>query len=103
MLFVVSNFFRLKIAAYERRNEDLKFNYEDFDRSTIQLFLDTVYKIDNVDQLDISSLLKLAEFLKWEGKNVFSDSVLTYTDLSNDLKFDSLIKFVSSSSLHIET
>ena len=103
MLFVVSNFFRLKIAAYERRNEDLKFNYEDFDRSTIQLFLDTVYKIDNVDQLDISSLLKLAEFLKWEGKNVFSDSVLTSTDLSNDLKFDSLIKFVSSSSLHIET
>ena len=103
MLFVVSNFFRLKIAAYERRNEDLKFNYEDFDRSTIQLFLDTVYKIDNVDQLDIVSLLKLAEFLKWEGKNVFSDSVLTYTDLSNDLKFDSLIKFVSSSSLHIET
>ena len=99
----MSNFFRLKIAAYERRNEDLKFNYEDFDRSTIQLFLDTVYKIDNVDQLDIVSLLKLAEFLKWEGKNVFSDSVLTYTDLSNDLKFDSLIKFVSSSSLHIET
>ena len=99
----MSNFFRLKIAAYERRNEDLKFNYEDFDRSTIQLFLDTVYKIDNVDQLDILSLLKLAEFLKWEGKNVFSDSVLTYTDLSNDLKFDSLIKFVSSSSLHIET
>ena len=72
----MSNFFRLKIAAYERRNDCLMFNYTEFDKATIKLYLDTVYKVDNVDGLEIVSLLKLARFLKWEGKNIFSGRML---------------------------
>ena len=73
----MSNFFRLKVAAYERRNDELIFDYTQFDKATVQLFLDVVYKIDNLDQLGIVPLLKLAEFLKWEGKNMFSGTVLS--------------------------
>ena len=69
---MVSDFFRLKIAAYERRNEKLVFDYKDFDSSTVRLFLDAVYKIDVVKKLDVLSVLKLIDFLKWEGKNMFS-------------------------------
>ena len=76
VLYVVSNFFRLKIDAYERRNDELIFNYSQFDKATVQLFLDAVYKIDNVRELSIVKLLKLAEFLKWENKNMFSGSLV---------------------------
>ena len=80
VLCVVSNLFRLKIAAYERRNDELIFNYTQFDKATVQLYLDVVYKTDSVDHLCILSLLKLAEFLKWEGKNMFSGIVLSSVD-----------------------
>ena len=97
----MSNFFRLKIAAYERRNNELIFDYTQFDKQTVQLFLDAVYKTDNVNQLGIVPLLKLIEFLKSEGKNMFSGTVFSSSD-----KFSlgsGLTTFNQWSRLHILT
>ena len=64
-------------------NNLLEFDYGDFDKETIQLYLDTIYKIDSISMLNppekIFKLLKLAEFLKWEGKNMVSGTVLGFS------------------------
>ena len=81
VLIVVSDFFREKISACERMKNCLEFDYTDFDKGTVDFFLDTVYNIKCSEwQLDpckeILRLLKLVEFLKWEGKNMVSGIVL---------------------------
>ena len=62
-------------------NNLLEFDYTDFDKETIQLYLETIYKVDKASDASspkkrskqIFKLLKLVEFLKWEGKNMVSD------------------------------
>ena len=61
-------------------NNQLEFDYTDFDKETLKLFLDTVYNVSFRDwplapSKEIFRLLKLVEFLKWEGKNMISGSV----------------------------
>ena len=80
MLFVVSDFFREKIGACERMNNRLEFDYTDYDKETVGFYLDVVYNVKSSGwelepSKEIFRLLKLVEFLKWEGKNLISGSV----------------------------
>ena len=57
-------------------NNLLEFDYTDFEKNTIKFYLDTIYKDNDKWEENrserILKLLKLVEFLKWEGKNVVS-------------------------------
>ena len=77
---MVSDFYREKISACERMNNLLEFDYTDFEKNTIKFYLDTIYKDNDKWEENrsdrILKLLKLVEFLKWEGKNMISGNAI---------------------------
>ena len=76
LLASVSSFFEDKISGHKRYNEPLKFNYQNFDYSTVKTYLNVVYGIDDAYQLlDTKELLKLLKFLTFEGKSHVSGKV----------------------------
>ena len=62
-----SEFFSDKARACKRMNNDLKFNYIQFSKQTVQLFLDLLHGLE-VTYLTRCEMLKLIKFLTYEGK-----------------------------------
>lgn len=59
--------------SYQRtiltKDNNLCFDYEDFNKATVNLFLDCVYGVnEDLEELDFASLLELGRFCAFEGK-----------------------------------
>ena len=62
-----SKFFRLKLEATDRFDNETDFNYDDYAQVTLKNYLDLVHGIEaNIEKLP--QLLELLRFLRYEGR-----------------------------------
>ena len=62
-----SDFFSNKVAGADRMGNDFSFDYTNYTKQTLRLFLDTLHGIP-IESIELVAGLELMRFLCYEGK-----------------------------------
>jgi len=69
-----SDFFCEKVDAFDKLKNDYEFDYTNFSKQAIKVFIDLLHHIDiEIERLELNVILEILFFLHCEGKTAISD------------------------------